>query len=109
MNRLKPLEKKFKAFFFSVFRRLLRKGKDDFLPLDGSQIRSVLFLRPEKIGDMVISLPVFDGLKKHFRHIRVAILGSPRNYEIIRDDPRFDTVYIYRKNIRDLSYPSLFF
>jgi len=99
VNRLKPLEKWFKAAFFGVFRRWLRKGQKDFRPLDGRRIRSVLFLRPEKIGDMVISFPVFDGLRKHFPHIRIAILGSPRNYEIIRDDPRFDTVYLYRKNV----------
>ena len=46
---------------------------------------------------MVISFPVFDGLKKHFPHIKIAILGSPRNYSIIKDDPRFDKIYIYRK------------
>jgi ADP-heptose:LPS heptosyltransferase len=102
MNRLKPLEKMFKAAFFATFRRLLRKGRKDFRPLDGSRIRSVLFLRPEKIGDMVISFPVFDGLRKTFPHIRIAVLGSPRNYEIIKNDPRFDKVYLYRKNVRDL-------
>ncbi len=98
MNRLKPLEHKFKAFFFSSFKRLLKKGQKDFKPLDGNAIRKVLFLRPEKIGDMVISLPVFDGLKQRFPHIKVAILGSPTNYAIIKDDPRFDRIHIYRKN-----------
>ncbi len=97
MNRLKPLEHWFKAFFFNVFKKLLKKGQADFKPLDGNQIRKVLFLRPEKIGDMVISFPVFDGLKKHFPHIKIAILGSPTNYAIIKDDPRFDTIYIYKK------------
>ncbi|UCE24617.1 MAG: glycosyltransferase family 9 protein [Candidatus Zixiibacteriota bacterium] len=98
MNRLKPLEHKFKALFFSAFRPLLRKGQKDFRPLDGSKIRNVLFLRPEKIGDMVISLPVFDGLKEHFPQIKISILGSPTNRAIISDDPRFERIYIYRKN-----------
>ncbi|MCK4574391.1 MAG: glycosyltransferase family 9 protein, partial [candidate division Zixibacteria bacterium] len=98
MNRLKPLEHKFKAFFFDVFKRYLKKGQKDFVPLDGIKIKRVLFLRQEKIGDMVISFPVFDGLKKHFPHIKIAILGSPTNYAIIKDDPRFDEIYIYTKN-----------
>jgi ADP-heptose:LPS heptosyltransferase len=47
---------------------------------------------------MVISFPVFDGLKERFPHITIAILGSPTNYQIIRNDPRFDKIYIYRKS-----------
>ena len=97
-NYLKPLEHKFKALFFAAFRSLLRKGQEDFTPLDGNKIKKVLFLRPEKIGDMVISLPVFDGLRRHFPHIKISILGSPTNKAIIKDDPRFDRIYIYRKN-----------
>lgn len=99
MNYLKPVEHKIKAFFFALLRGLLKRGQRDFVPLDGDGIRRVLFLRPEKIGDMVISLPVFDGLRRHFPHIKIAILGSPTNHGIIRDDPRFDRIYIYRKNI----------
>lgn len=98
VNRLKPLEHKFKALFFAAFKGLLKKGREDFQPLDGNEIRRVLFLRPEKIGDMVISLPVFDGLRRYFPHIKIAILGSPTNRAIISDDPRFDHIYIYHKN-----------
>lgn len=93
------MEHKFKAFFFGVFRTVLKKGQTDFKPLDGAKIKKVLFLRPEKIGDMVISFPVFDGLKEHFPHISISILGSPTNHVIIKDDPRFDKIYLYRKNL----------
>lgn len=97
MNRLKPVEHKFKVLFFSLFRRLLDKGQKEFQPLDGRKLSKVLFLRPEKIGDMVISLPVFDGLKKHFPHVHISLLASPKNYALIKEDPRFDTIYLYRK------------
>ena len=103
MNRLKPLEHRFKAFFFNLFKSTLKKGQKDFKPLDGIQMKRVLFLRPEKIGDMIISLPVFDGLSQRFPHIKIAILGSPTNYGIIKDDPRFDEIYLYTKNVpRDI-------
>ena len=99
MEKLKPLEHAFKAFFFKMSHVFLKKGRTDFVPLDGNTIRRVLFLRPEKIGDMVISFPVFDGLKRAYPHIEISILGSPRNRAIIKDDPRFETVFMYRKNL----------
>ncbi len=104
LDRLKPLEHWFKGTVFSLTRLLLRRKSRDFQPLDGSALKKVLFLRPEKIGDMAISLPVFDGLKKHYPHIAISILGSPRNEALIRHDPRFARVFMYRKNIwRDVA------
>ena len=99
MERLKPLEHKFKAMFFKMLSPLLKKGKADFTPLDGRKIRKVLFLRPEKIGDMVISLPVFDGLHKFFPDIKISVLGSPKNFSLVKNDPRFDKIFLYRKSI----------
>lgn len=99
MDRLKPVEHGFKAFFFSLTRAMLKRRQREFQPLDGNRLTKVLFLRPEKIGDMVISFPVFDGLKSRYPHIKISILGSPRNEAIIRQDPRFDRIFLYRKNL----------
>jgi len=104
MDRLKPIEHAFKTSVFSMTRLLLKRKASDFHPLDGTKLKKVLFLRPEKIGDMAVSLPVFDGLKKHFPHIRISILGSPKNEALIRHDPRFDRIFMYRKNLwRDVA------
>ncbi|MFC1475186.1 glycosyltransferase family 9 protein [Candidatus Zixiibacteriota bacterium] len=99
MEKLKPIEHKFKAFFFGVFRIFLSKGQTDFKLIGGESIKKVLFLRPEKLGDMVISFPVFDGLRRNFPHIKISILGSPKNIAIIRNDPRFEKIYLYTKNL----------
>ena len=99
MGKLKPIEKKFKAFSYRVCRSFFKQGSTDFKTLDGNSLRKVLFLRPEKIGDMVISFPVFDGLRKQYPHIKISILGSPRNFAIIKNDPRFDKIYLYRKSL----------
>lgn len=104
MEKLKPIEHWFKATVFSLTRLLLKRKARDFQPLDGAKLNKVLFLRPEKIGDMAISLPVFDGLKKHYPHIKISILGSPKNETLIKHDPRFDRVFMYRKVIwRDIA------
>jgi len=102
VGKLKPLEHKFKSFFFWLCRGLLKKGRPGFEKLDASTMRRVLFLRPEKIGDMVISFPVFDALRRKYPHVRISLLGSPRNYAIIKDDPRFEKIFLYRKNLSDL-------
>ena len=99
MDKLKPLEHRIKAGFFRLFRSWLKRGQADFRPLDGTKLKKVLFLRPEKIGDMVISFPVFDGLHERYPHIRISILGSPRNLAIIKNDPRFDRIFLYTKKV----------
>ncbi|MFQ5498326.1 MAG: glycosyltransferase family 9 protein [Candidatus Zixiibacteriota bacterium] len=99
MERLKPLEHWFKAVFFRIFSVFLKRGRKGFQPIDGDSIKRIIFLRPEKIGDMVISLPVFDGLTKAYPNIRVSVLGSPRNRVLIAEDARFEKLFMYTKNV----------
>jgi len=99
VRKLKPLEHRVKALFFGLFKLFLKKKQGDFTPLDGDKLKKVLFLRPEKIGDMIISFPVFDGLVQRFPHIKIAILASPKNNAIIKRDPRFNKIFLYRKNL----------
>lgn len=98
MEALKPLEHKFKAIVFSLCKLFFAQGQKEFEPIDGNAIKKVLFLRPEKLGDMIISFPVFDGLKKHFPHIEISILASLRSKAIIQNDKRFSKIYMYLKN-----------
>jgi ADP-heptose:LPS heptosyltransferase len=99
VDKLKPFEHGVKGLVFRLVAGFLKRGQEEFRPLDGNKLTKVLFLRPEKIGDMVISLPVFDGLHERFPHIQQSILGSPKNVALIRDDPRFSRVFLYRKNL----------
>lgn len=99
MSRLKPLEHKIKAMVYGVCRLFLKRGRRGQGQLDPALIKKVLFLRPEKIGDMVISLPVFDTLKNAYPNISVSVLASPRSLALVKDDPRFESVFLYRKNL----------
>lgn len=102
MDELKPIEHKIKAIAFRLARPFLKRQQREFTPLDGNKLSKVLFLRPEKIGDMVISFPVFDGLKERYPHIKISILGSPRNEAIIQHDRRFEKIFLYRKKPIDI-------
>ncbi|MEW5795978.1 MAG: glycosyltransferase family 9 protein [Candidatus Zixiibacteriota bacterium] len=97
MSLLNWLEHRTKDAVFGLCRLFFRKGRTPAPAIDGARISKVLFLRPEKIGDMVISLPVFDALRTRYPHIRISVLASPRNVALIRNDSRFERIFIYRK------------
>ncbi|RME22796.1 MAG: lipopolysaccharide heptosyltransferase family protein, partial [Candidatus Zixiibacteriota bacterium] len=62
-------------------------------------LRRILFIRPEKIGDMVVSFPVFDALRQAYPHLKLYLLASPTCYPVVQHDPRFEKIYVYRKPI----------
>ncbi len=103
MEFLKPLEHKFKASVFNLLKLFLARGKKELIPIDGSKLQKVLFLRPDKLGDMIISFPVFESFKRNFPQVKISILGSPRSRMIIKNDNRFEKQYMYLKNpLKDL-------
>ncbi len=60
------------------------------LPIDLSKIKSILIIRNDAAGDMVLSLPVWQVLKKRYPHLRIGIVGSFRNLPVIAFDPSID-------------------
>lgn len=99
MSFLKKMEHGFKAMVFNILKSFLKKGHSNPSPLDGSKMHKILFLRPEKIGDMLSTFPVIDALKKNFTHLKISILASPKNIALIKNDKRFDRIYMYNKRI----------
>lgn len=94
---LKKLEHGFKHFVFALSRLYLKKGRE-FATIDPQAIKNVLFIRPEKLGDMVISLPVFHNLKKLYPHINIYTICSPRNIAIVKEDAVITKNFLYTKN-----------
>lgn len=70
---------------------LLRKTKK--LPNRG--IRSILFLRHDRIGDMVLSTAALKALKRAYPQAKITVLASERNYEILTHNPHVDEILIY--------------
>ncbi len=100
---LKSLEHGFKRFFFAVSQIYLKKGRRGFHTIDPMTIKRVLFIRPEKLGDMIISLPVFHNLKKLYPHLEIYTICSPRNIAVVRDNENIAGNFLYTKKIfRDI-------
>jgi len=100
---LKSAEHGVKRMFFGLSRLYLKKGREGFHTIDPLTIKKVLFIRPEKLGDMIISLPVFYNLKKLYPHLELYTISSPRNIAVVRDDANITHNFLYiKKPFRDI-------
>ncbi|MEW5922561.1 MAG: glycosyltransferase family 9 protein [Candidatus Zixiibacteriota bacterium] len=96
---IKHIEHLFKKALNLPFYIFLGKGDNSRIPINPDDVKAVLFLRPDKLGDMIATIPAMHAVKKHFPHIRVEVLASPRNYGMIINDPEIDKVHLYTKNV----------
>jgi ADP-heptose:LPS heptosyltransferase len=65
--------------------------------LEKSPPRHILIARTDKVGDLLLSLPTFQALKKAFPHTRLTALVSPYAKEIVQSHPAVDAVELYEK------------
>jgi len=90
--------KKFKAYLL----RLLTNKKSS--PFDLKKSKRVLILKYDRIGDMVVTTPIFRELKNSYPNISISILASKENKDVIRYNPYIDKIYTNYKNsiLKDL-------
>ena len=72
--------------------------KKNFFLFDIKDSKSVLILRYDRIGDMVVSTPIFGELKTAYPDISISVLASKENKDVIKNNPYIDKVYINYKN-----------
>jgi ADP-heptose:LPS heptosyltransferase len=81
-----------KAYLLKLLTK--KKSKD----LDLKNIKTILFFRYDRIGDMIISTPVFRELKLANPNISISVLASKSNQEVLFNNPYIDYIYINHKN-----------
>ncbi|MCX7736670.1 MAG: glycosyltransferase family 9 protein [Candidatus Kapabacteria bacterium] len=64
--------------------------------MDIKQIKKILIIRYDKIGDMIATLPAIDCLKRLNPALEIDVLCSNQNYEIIRNDDRINHKFLTR-------------
>ena len=91
-------KKKIKAYLL----RLLTKKKN--LTFDLKKSKRVLILKYDRIGDMVVTTPIFRELKVAYPNISISVLASEENKDVIRYNPYVDKIYTNYKNsiLKDL-------
>jgi ADP-heptose:LPS heptosyltransferase len=71
--------------------------------LELSEISSVLFIRYDAFGDMVVTTPLWRILKRLKPSIKIGVAGSKKNLGVIEADTDIDVIYDYSANsLRDL-------
>ena len=80
------------------FLRVIFKNPETKLPINLSEVRSILILRYDKIGDMVVTLPVVRILKARNPNVQIAVLASEVNAEIARNEDSIDRVFVLSRN-----------
>jgi len=88
-----------------ILRSITKKKNIDF---DLKKSSKVLMLRYDRIGDMVITTPVFRELKKAYPNIEINVLASKANHIILKNNPYVDKIYLNNKNNIFLDLPALF-
>ena len=64
--------------------------------LQKDAVRNILFLRHDRIGDMVLSTAALRSLKRAYPEARITVLASERNHEILKHNPHVDEILIYQ-------------
>jgi len=95
---LRRLELLFRhAVVYPVFRLLFRNAQSD-QRIDIRSIRRLLILRYDRIGDIIVTTPIFRKLKAVNPSLNIGVVASPANASIISHDPHVDDVFILDKN-----------
>jgi ADP-heptose:LPS heptosyltransferase len=95
---LGALEWLFRHFVAYPVLRLLFRNEYSDRPIDLQQIRRVLILRFDRIGDMIVTTPIFRILKQRHPSLQVGVLTSPENAEIVQQNPNVDAIYVLHRN-----------
>ena len=90
---------KIKAYLLRLF---TRKKNNVF---DLKNVKTVLVMRYDRIGDMIVSTPIFRELKKHNPNVEITVLASKTNQDIIKYNPYIFEIFTNYKNnfLKDLS------
>ncbi len=75
-----------KKLFYSIFRIIFR-NKNISTPLNKVEIKNILILRYDAIGDMIVTLPVIGMIKKIYPNSNIDVIASTRNISIINSEP----------------------
>ena len=93
---LHSIEKKAKQILWSLVGACAGKAPNPpGLPLDFTGIHTVLVIRPDRLGDVVLSTPVYETLKKAFPHLHISVLVDKGQAGLLTDNPNISRVFAF--------------
>ncbi len=58
------------------------------------ELKNILIVRTDRIGDVVLTTPAIEALRKGFPQARITLLVSPLTYELVEGNPNVDEILI---------------
>ncbi len=98
MEFLKPVEIGFRRFLLRVLRLFVKRGRTLPASIDFSA-KKYLFVRQDRIGDVLISTPLIHTLKSKYPNATVDFLMSSNNYFVLANEPLVRKRWVYRKTL----------
>ena len=95
---LKNVELGVRRFLLSSLRVLARRRQALPPDLDFNQCK-ILFIRQDRIGDVLISTPIFAALKNHYPGITIDVFLSRNNNFVLANDQEIRKRWVYTKRI----------
>ena len=80
----------------AIILKVLTKKRSVYFDIKNSN--KILMLRYDRIGDMIITTPVFRELKRAYPDIEIGVLASKSNAIVLKNNPNVDNVYLNNKN-----------
>ena len=66
--------------------------------------RNILIVRTDRIGDVILTLPMAQALKRLFPHARIAMLIRKYTAELVEDNPFVDHILLYDDGVRQVPF-----
>ena len=98
MEFLKPVEIGFRRFLLRMLGVFVKRGRPLPDSIDFSS-RKYLFVRQDRIGDVLVSTPLIHALKDKYPNATVDFLLSSNNHFVLENEPLVRKRWIYRKTI----------
>lgn len=85
--------------FYLFFRRVFLEffsSNEDLSTFDIEEIKRILLIRLDRIGDLICSLPAIKVLKDNFPKAKISILVKKETYDLIQDQPYIEEAIIWQ-------------
>ena len=100
---LKRLEKAIRALFIRGMSTVMGRARRGGAPAWDARPHRVLYLRYDRIGDMILSSGLIRAIATSHPGMTIDILASPRNASVLEGDPYVGSVILFDKK-KPLSY-----
>lgn len=98
---LRPLELLLRHALVYPLLRILFRNKEMSATIPLQSVRKLLILRYDRIGDIIVTTPVFRELKRLHPNLHIGVLASRSNAELIRTNPFVDRLHVLPGRWRD--------